>query len=176
MISTTPQSFHHLVHVGMISNSSALHFLLKKKFFFTNNKFIARECLCDSSFHFFNLLLLWTQILLAYVWKVRQGNLGSVGIAGFLQFKRKTHNSLQSLFISHNIPGHFNPNCELTLLQSTLDQAMVHNNSLYLGKERSILKNGIHECIYYISSICSSEYYAFIYISETVSFLKQFQC
>ena len=53
---------------------------------------------------------------------------------------------------------------------------MVHSNSLYLGKERSILKNGIHEYVYYISSICSSEYYALIYISETVSFLKQFQC
>lgn len=45
MISTMPQSFHYLFHVGMISNSSALHFWLKKKFFLTNNKFRARECL-----------------------------------------------------------------------------------------------------------------------------------
>jgi hypothetical protein len=53
MASTLPQSFHHSLHVGTRSHSSALHFSLclkkkrrrkrkKEKLFLANNKFIAK--------------------------------------------------------------------------------------------------------------------------------------
>jgi hypothetical protein len=55
---------------------------------------------------------------------------------------------------------------------------MVHINSLYLDNERSIEKNNMackDVCILSVICICTSEYHTFIYILETVSFLKLLQ-
>lgn len=183
IISTTPQSFHHLLHVGMINHSSALHLLLKKKFFLTNNKFIARDCLCDFSIHFFNLLFLWTYILLAYSWKVRQGRLGSVEIGKCLKVLRGKHTIHFRIFSAlHNIPSHFNPVYELIRLQSALGEAMVHIHSYIWGKERSIEKNNMAYMNVYIMSVSSICYFRIPYpylhfrncfILKTISVLKQ---
>lgn len=54
----------------------------------------------------------------------------------------------------HDIPDHFNSTCELILLQTTLDQVIVHIHLSYLGKEMPIKKlYGISEYVYHIRQL-----------------------
>lgn len=126
MISTMPQSFHYWFHVGMISNSSALHFWLKNKFFLINNKFKARECLMTQA----SISVTYRFYGHKFYQNVCGKFVRSAGdqweLVNVSQFRRKHTIYFRIFSALHHIPGRFYPVCELVLLQPTLDKAMVH--------------------------------------------------